>query len=279
MLVIPDGLRRAICARAQRAPVQVLINGDNANTATTVLGYALTILRSAVARAHCGRRATPRPPVARRAARLVQPGAAQHAVPRARAHRLHRDDHGGRLDRAVDRPRKGARHDGAGAHGADSTPFSFVVGKTLPYFVISLASAMRDHSRVDGALRAADARVAGCCCCSRSSLFLVGALGLGLLISTLADTQQVAFQAALLASFLPTLMLSGFIFPIASMPARLQCITYVVPARYFLIALRGDRAEGRRRSQAVWPQLVALRDLRAASCWRWRRCGWHGRLD
>ena len=51
------------------------------------------------------------------------------------------------------------------------------------------------------------------------ALFLVGALGLGLFVSSVADDQQVAFQIALLASFLPTLMLSGFIFPIASMPA------------------------------------------------------------
>ena len=76
------------------------------------------------------------------------------------------------------------------------------------------------------------------------SLFLVGALGLGLLISSVADTQQVAFQAALLVSFLPTLMLSGFIFPIASMPHFLQLVTYAVPARYFLIALRGIVLKG-----------------------------------
>ena len=57
------------------------------------------------------------------------------------------------------------------------------------------------------------------------SLFLVGALGMGLLISTIADTQQVAFQMALLSSFLPTMMLSGFIFPIASMPKPLQVVT------------------------------------------------------
>jgi ABC-2 type transport system permease protein len=76
------------------------------------------------------------------------------------------------------------------------------------------------------------------------SLFLVGALGLGLLISSVAETQQVAFQAALLVSFLPTLMLSGFIFPIASMPRFLQLVTYAVPARYFLIALRGIVLKG-----------------------------------
>ena len=75
---------------------------------------------------------------------------------------------------------------------------SFVVGKTIPYFVISLASALGHRRwrrwRCSGCRCAAR----GCCCCSRSSLFLVGALGLGLLISSVADTQQVAFQLALL---------------------------------------------------------------------------------
>jgi ABC-2 type transport system permease protein len=89
------------------------------------------------------------------------------------------------------------------------------------------------------------------------SLYLVGALGLGLLISSIADTQQVAFQLALLVSFLPTLMLSGFIFPIASMPAFLRGVTYFVPARYFLIALRGIVLKGVGLS-ILWPQLVTL---------------------
>jgi ABC-2 type transport system permease protein len=89
------------------------------------------------------------------------------------------------------------------------------------------------------------------------SLFLVGALGLGLFISSIAETQQVAFQIALLSSFLPTLMLSGFIFPIASMPAFLQVVTRVVPARYFLVALRGIVLKG--TGPAVfWDELVAL---------------------
>jgi ABC-2 type transport system permease protein len=89
------------------------------------------------------------------------------------------------------------------------------------------------------------------------SLFLVGALGLGLLISTVADNQQVAFQVAFLVSFLPTLMLSGFIFPISSMPAFLQAVTRIVPARYFLVALRGVVLKGAGLS-AVWTDLAAL---------------------
>ena len=89
------------------------------------------------------------------------------------------------------------------------------------------------------------------------SLFLVGALGLGLLVSSLADTQQVAFQIAMLLSFLPTMMLSGFIFPIASMPRFLQLVTYIVSARYFLTALRAIVLKGA-GLDAVWGQLVAL---------------------
>jgi ABC-2 type transport system permease protein len=67
----------------------------------------------------------------------------------------------------------------------------------------------------------------------------------------------VAFQAAMLSSFLPTLMLSGFIFPISSMPTALQLVTYVVPARYFLVALRGIVLKGVPVA-VLTPQLAAL---------------------
>jgi ABC-2 type transport system permease protein len=89
------------------------------------------------------------------------------------------------------------------------------------------------------------------------SIFLVGALAFGVLVSTLAETQQVAFQVAILASYLPTLMLSGFIFPIASMPPALQAVTYVVPARYFLVALRAIVLKGV-GLPLFWRDIVAL---------------------
>jgi drug efflux transport system permease protein len=88
-------------------------------------------------------------------------------------------------------------------------------------------------------------------------LFLAGALGMGLLISAVAESQQVAFQMAMLSSFLPTIMLSGFIYPISSMPKVLQVITYIVPARYFLVALRGVLLKGV-GIEAIVPQLTAL---------------------
>src|SRR4029077_1859276 len=121
--------------------------------------------------------------------------------------------------------------------------FSFVVGKSIPYFFISLASAALIILAAM-VLFGLPMRGNWLSLLVALSLFIIGALGTGLLISTVAETQQVAFQAALLTSFLPTLMLSGFIFPISSMPRFLQLVTYAVPARYFLIALRGVVLKG-----------------------------------
>jgi ABC-2 type transport system permease protein len=67
----------------------------------------------------------------------------------------------------------------------------------------------------------------------------------------------VAFQLALLSSFLPTFILSGFIFPITSMPTAVQVVTHVVPARYFVAALRAIVLKGT-QIDVVWTNLVAL---------------------
>jgi len=72
-----------------------------------------------------------------------------------------------------------------------------------------------------------------------STAFLVGVLSLGLFISVKARTQLLASQIAILATFLPSLMLSGFGAPIENMPGWLQAVTYVVPARYYVTALKG----------------------------------------
>jgi ABC-2 type transport system permease protein len=140
--------------------------------------------------------------------------------------------------------------------------FSFVVGKTIPYFIIALASA----ALIIGAsmvLFGLPMRGNWMALVIALSLFLVGALATGILISTVADSQQLAFQMALLISFLPTIMLSGFIFPINSMPRALQLITYLVPARYFLIALRGIVLKGTALSLLL-PQMAALSIYAAA---------------
>jgi ABC-2 type transport system permease protein len=134
--------------------------------------------------------------------------------------------------------------------------FSFVVGKTIPYFIIALASAALI---IGASMLLFDLPMRGnwLSLVVALSLFLLGALATGILISTIADSQQLAFQMALLISFLPTIMLSGFIFPINSMPRALQVITHLVPARYFLVALRGIVLKGT-ALHSLLPQLAAL---------------------
>ena len=243
VLVIPSGLGRAV-RTAKPIAVQVLLNGDNANTATTVMGYALTIIRSESARylAATTSTAPPEPLVSveprvwynpeLRSTLFLVPGLiayiAMITAVVSTALSIVREKERGTMEQVRMAPLDAA---------------SFVVGKTVPYFVVSLLSALVIIV-VAMALFGMPMRGSWLVLLLALSLFLVGALGLGLLISSVADTQQVAFQAALLASFLPTLMLSGFIFPISSMPRFLQLVTYAVPARYFLIALRGVVLKG-----------------------------------
>jgi ABC-2 type transport system permease protein len=133
---------------------------------------------------------------------------------------------------------------------------SYVVGKTIPHFAISMVSSF-GIVLASMALFGMPMRGSWLLLIVAIALFVGGALALGLVVSTLAETQDVAFQIALLVSFLPTLMLSGFIFPISSMPPAVQALTYVVPARYFIVALRGILLKGVGAS-VLWIELLAL---------------------
>jgi ABC-2 type transport system permease protein len=136
-----------------------------------------------------------------------------------------------------------------------STP-AYVVGKTIPYLAISIASAM---GIVLAAMALFDLPMRGSWLdlLVAVSLFLVGAVGTGMFISTVSDSQLVAFQIVLIVAFLPTFILSGFIFPIGSMPVPIQAVTLVVPARYFLVALRSIVLKGI-SAAAMWRELMAL---------------------
>jgi ABC-2 type transport system permease protein len=71
-----------------------------------------------------------------------------------------------------------------------------------------------------------------------SAFFLTGALSQGIFISVIARTQLMASQLATLTTMLPTVILSGFIYPIFNMPKALQAVTYLIPARYYIVILR-----------------------------------------
>jgi ABC-2 type transport system permease protein len=116
-------------------------------------------------------------------------------------------------------------------------PVELILGKTIPYTVISVI--------ISVAIFAAgyllfDVGVAGSIIglAGATLLFLVASLGMGIFISSIADTQQVAFLISILVTFLPAFILSGFIFPIENMPLPIRVVTYIVPARYYIAALR-----------------------------------------
>lgn len=263
-LVIPPNFGRD-AATGRPTSVQVIIDGDNANTATTVMGYAVALVSSVSAKYEvqarpmsgaaldgrspdeAGLRLEPRVwynPELRSALFLVPGLIAYIAMLTAvvsTALSIVREKEVGTMEQV---------------RMAPVGPLAYVIGKTVPYFCISLVSSMSIVA-LAMALFGLPMRGSWLMLLVAVSLFLVGALAFGLLISTVTETQQVAFQVALLTSYLPTLMLSGFIFPISSMPTVLQLITHIVPARYFLVALRGIVLKGV-GPEALWRDLVAL---------------------
>ena len=242
-LIVPEGFGRDLTA-GRTPQVQMLINGENANTATTVMGYAGNIARSSGA-ALVGVEARIWFNPELRSTLFLVPGLIAYILMItaviSTALSVVREKESGTMEQV---------------RMAPIDTFSFIVGKSIPYFFISLASAALIILAAM-ALFGLPMRGNWVSLLFAMSLFIAGALGTGLLISTVAETQQVAFQAALLSSFLPTLMLSGFIFPISSMPTALQLITTIVPARYFLVALRGIVLKGT-PIVLLWPQMVAL---------------------
>jgi ABC-2 type transport system permease protein len=95
-----------------------------------------------------------------------------------------------------------------------------------------------------------------------TALYLLSALGIGLFISTVSRTQQQALMSTFFF-FQPALLLSGFVFPIANMPAAIQYLTYVNPLRYFLVIIRGIFLKGSGPA-VLWPEMLALFVLGAA---------------
>jgi ABC-2 type transport system permease protein len=255
-LVIPSGLQRDLLT-GRRVPVQVIINGDNSNTATTVMGYALRILQTASVQYQLQTSTRPAggSPINVESRVWYNPElrSALFLIPGLIAYI-------GMLSSVISTTLSVVREKERGTieqiRMAPIGTGAYVVGKTIPYFVISLGSSV---FIVLASMVLFDLPMNGSwvLLLVALSLYMAGALGLGLMISTLAESQQVAFQLAVLASFLPTMMLSGFVFPIASMPPPIQAITFLVPARYFIVALRAIVLKGAALS-TFWTQLAAL---------------------
>jgi len=128
--------------------------------------------------------------------------------------------------------------------------WEITVGKLLPYFILGMGGMLMS---VAMALWLFEVPLRGSflALTAVSALYMLVALGMGLLISTVARNQFVAGQIALVATFLPAFILSGFIFQISSMPEAVQVITHIVPARYFVAMLQTLFMAG-----DIWPVLL-----------------------
>jgi ABC-2 type transport system permease protein len=127
-----------------------------------------------------------------------------------------------------------------------STPIrghELIFGKAIPYFVIGMVdvaiAVVLGEWLFHVPLRGSPALLF-----AMAALFLTGALFLGMTLSITLKSQVLANQIAIVAGFLPTLILSGFVFAIENMPLLLQALTYIVPARYFIAIMRGIYMKG-----------------------------------
>ena len=256
-LVIPAGFGNDVAA-GRDATVQAVIDGADANTATTILNYVNVLaaeydgrirVRAAEARGIV-------PPGIALAPRIwynpslsstffLLPGLIAFIMMITAV-----------VSTALSVVREKERGTLAQLRLTPLTTTELILGKTVPYLAVSLlamtivliAARLLFGLRIQGDL----VQLYGV-----SLVFLAGALGFGLLISTLVGRQQDAFQIAGLASMLPTVLLSGFIFPIRSMPLPLQVLSHVVPARYFMKILRGVILKGAPVTAYPW-DLLAL---------------------
>jgi ABC-2 type transport system permease protein len=134
--------------------------------------------------------------------------------------------------------------------------WELIVGKLLPYGVIAFIDVLL-VTAVAVLWFEVPFRGSFTLLLATSMLYVVCTLGLGLLISTISDTQQQAMMTATFFFLTPMIYLSGFIFPIENMPPVIQYATYVIPLRYFLVIVRGIFLKGI-GLDLLWPQALAL---------------------
>lgn len=122
-------------------------------------------------------------------------------------------------------------------------PFEVILGKLLPYYFLGLLQTFL-VILIGRVLFNVPFRGSPFFLFLISSLFLICGLGIGLYLSTATKSQQLSFMLSIILTLLPAFLLSGFIFPLSGMPRLIQIVSHLVPAKYFLTALRGIFLKG-----------------------------------
>jgi ABC-2 type transport system permease protein len=258
VLVIPPDFSRRLLANEDVA-VQILVDGMDASRATTVVGYAQAvtlqytqkIILSSVARVGKGNyipiqyeeRIWYNPEL--KSARFLVPGLigfilAITAVIATSLSIVREKEHN-----TVEQINVSPVHS-----------LEFILGKLIPYALISLVAAalvlLTAYVLFGVVIKGSILTLF-----LATLLFILAALSIGLLVSTISDSQQVAFQIAAIVSMLPSIILSGFVFPIRSMPWWLQALSNVTPAKFYLVILRSIVLKGVGLA-AFWEQILFL---------------------
>ena len=241
--------------RGEKSPLQVLTNGTDANTARLLEGYLAGVLSTWMAQEQWERGSPPQARIAVESRMWFNPALKSRffLVPGLMAIIISLV---GTLLTALVVAREWER---GTMEALLATPVSIrevLLGKLVPYYVLgmgSIALVTVVATQVFGVpLRGSWWLLALC-----GTVFLVGALSLGLLISTLARDQFVAAQIALVAGFMPSFMLSGFIFEISSAPVVMQWVSAIIPATYFIRILQTLFLSGTTWS-VILPNLLAM---------------------
>ncbi|UCD84262.1 MAG: ABC transporter permease [Deltaproteobacteria bacterium] len=261
-VVIPPGFSRAL-KRGESAPVQFLVDGTDANFAAVCIGYltaacyhySLSLTVKYLRNRGLGYLARTFSPISTkpriwfnqtlRSENFIVPGIIAVILMMLAAQitslSVAREYERGTIEQLIVSPIRSSE---------------LIVGKLLPYIcigfcqvgLVTLVGTLHFGVPFRGSLLLF---------AILTVIFLVGAMGIGMLFSIITKSQQVAMQISLLSTMLPALLLSGFIFPIESMPKVLQAITYLVPARYFLVILRGIFLKGS-GINVLWPEVLWL---------------------
>jgi ABC-2 type transport system permease protein len=259
VLIIPSTFAKDI-KRGHTASIQVIVDGANSNAAASVLGYMNTIVQQYSVRVitesfiRMGKQTITMPIDLQprvwynpelESAKFLVPGLIAFILMVtaviSTALAIVRERELGTMEQLMVSPIK---------------PLELILGKTIPYTIISLIATV-SILFLGYVLFGVSIKGSVVLLTLVTLVFLIGSLGMGLLISTLVETQQLAFMIAVIISMLPTFILSGFVFPIRNMPVIIQAVTYVLPARYFLVALRAIILKGAGLS-AFWDQALIL---------------------
>ena len=143
-------------------------------------------------------------------------------------------------------------------------PVEFILGKTLPFALISCFDVIL-VTAVGVLWFGVPVRGSLLVLMLSTGLYLLTTLGIGLVVSTISQTQQQAMMSTFFF-YMPAMLLSGFMFPIASMPTLVQWLTYLNPMRYFLVIIRGLFLKGVGVT-VLWPQMLALLIIGSATLW------------